>query len=225
MNENNVFENQPIPENNPNVAEPVRPVPVEEPVYTQRVRPVSNEQPVQPAQPVYAQPAQPAQPEQPVYAAPVDVDPPAQPVQPTYAQPEQPVYAQPAQPAQPAYVPVAPAKEDGNGLAIGSLVCSIVSIVCCCGILSIVGIILGAVAKKKGYKGGMATAGIVVGAIYTGILVITAIVMAICDLLGFGAMAFMSKSIADSYYNDSYDYGYYDSYDNYDDYFDYDFDY
>ena len=225
MNENNVFENQPMPENNPNVAEPVRPVPVEEPVYTQRVRPVSNEQPVQPAQPVYAQPAQPAQPEQPVYAAPVDVDPPAQPVQPTYAQPEQPVYAQPAQPAQPAYVPVAPAKEDGNGLAIGSLVCSIVSIVCCCGILSIVGIILGAVAKKKGYKGGMATAGIVVGAIYTGILVITAIVMAICDLLGFGAMAFMSKSIADSYYNDSYDYGYYDSYDNYDDYFDYDFDY
>ncbi len=219
MNENNVFENQPMPENNPNVAEPVRPVPVEEPVYTQRVRPVSNEQPVQPAQTVYAQP------EQPVYAAPVDVDPPAQPVQPTYAQPEQPVYAQPAQPAQPAYVPVAPAKEDGNGLAIGSLVCSIVSIVCCCGILSIVGIILGAVAKKKGYKGGMATAGIVVGAIYTGILVITAIVMAICDLLGFGAMAFKSKSIADSYYNDSYDYGYYDSYDNYDDYFDYDFDY
>ena len=87
------------------------------------------------------------------------------------------------------------------------------------------GIILGAVAKKKGYKGGMATAGIVVGAIYTGILVITATVMAICDLLGFDARAFMSKSIADSYYNDSYDYGYYDSYDNYDDYFDYDFDY
>ncbi|MBQ2000563.1 MAG: hypothetical protein II241_02125, partial [Clostridia bacterium] len=99
MNENNVFENQPMPENNPNVAEP----------------------------------AQPAQPEQPVYAAPVDVNPPAQPVQPTYAQPEQPVYAQPAygQPAQPAYVPVAPAKEEGKGLAIGSLVCGILSFFCC----------------------------------------------------------------------------------------------
>ena len=216
MNENNVFENQPIPENNPNVAEPVRPVPVEEPVYTQRVRPVSNEQPVQPVQP-----------EQPVYAAPVDVNPPAQPVQPTYAQPEQPVYAQPAQPAQPAYVPVAPVKEEGNGLAIGSLVCSIVSIVCCCGILSIVGIILGAVAKKKGYKGGMATAGIVVGAINTGILVITAIVMAIFHIFfGVGIFALASEAAYDSY-EDSY--GYYDSYDydydNYDDYFDYDFDY
>ena len=212
MNENNVFENQPIPENNPNVAEPVRPVPVEEPVYTQRVRPVPNEQPVQPAQTVYAQPAQPAQPEQPVYAAPVDVDPPAQPVQPTYTQP--------------AYVPAAPVKEEGEGLAIGSLVCSILSFFCC-GILSIVGIILGAVAKKKGYKGGMATAGIVVGAIYTGILVITAIVMAILHIcFGVGIFALASEVAYDSY-EDSY--GYYDSYDydydNYDDYFDYDFDY
>ena len=203
MNENNIYENQPIPETDtPNVAEPAQPV----------------------------QPVQPVQPEQPVYTAPVDVDPPAQPVQPTYtqpAQPAQPVYAQPAQPvyAQPnGYTTAAPVKEEGKGLAIGSLVCSILSFFCC-GILSIVGIILGAVAKKKGYKGGMATAGIVVGAIYTGILVITATVMAICDLLGFDARAFMSKSIADSYYNDSYDYGYYDSYDNYDDYFDYDFDY
>ena len=207
MNENNVFENQPIPENNPNVAEPVCPVPVEEPVYTQRVRPVSNEQPVQPAQPVYAQP------EQPVYAAPVDVDPPAQPVQPTYAQPEQPVYAQPVYAQPNGYTTAAPVKEEGKGLAIGSLVCSIVSIVCCCGILSIVGIILGAVAKKKGYKGGMATAGIIVSAISIGLSVISVIVMVICDLLGFGFMAFMSKSIADSYYNDSYDYGYYEDYD------------
>ena len=55
--------------------------------------------------------------------------------------------------------------EDGKGLAIASLVLGIVSFFCFAYITGILGIVLGAVAKSKGYKGGMATAGIICGVI------------------------------------------------------------
>ncbi len=197
MNDNNIYENQPIPENIPNT---------------------------QPVQPTYAEPVQP------VYSAPADVDPPVQP-----AEPEQPVYAQPAQqynyqaqpaqqynyqqPAQqPAYVPAVPVKKEGKGLAIASLICGIASFVLCCGwFTSIPGLILGIVSKKKGYKGGMATAGVVLNAIWTAIIAL-AIIAIIC-LYATGLWSGVMGSMTDGYY-DSYEdsYGYYDYYDSYDNY-------
>ncbi len=124
--------------------------------------PVAVEQPApapvveQPAPaPVVEQPA-PA-PQQPVYTQPT------QPAQPVYTQPAQPVYGQPVQPQQ---------KVPGKGLAIAGMVLGIVSLVTfwCYGFITgILAIVFGGVAKGKGYKGGMGTAGIVCGAISIGI--------------------------------------------------------
>lgn len=55
--------------------------------------------------------------------------------------------------------------QDGKGFAIASLVLGIVSFFCFAFISGTLGIIFGVVAKNKGYKGGMATAGIVCGVI------------------------------------------------------------
>ncbi len=131
------------PEPTPVVVEQPAPAPVmEQPVAQQPV----YAQPVQPAQPVYTQPVgQPVQPAQPVYT--------------------QPVYGQPMQ--QP--------KIPGKGLAITGMVLGIISLCTfwCYGfILGILGIIFGGVAKGKGYKGGMGTAGIVCGAISVGFWIV-----------------------------------------------------
>ena len=89
--------------------------------------------------------------------------------QPAYGQPGygqqpygQPAYGQPGYPA---------AGQSTNGLAIASLVSSIVGIFCC-GVLSIVGLVLGVIAKRQirdsnGTQSGdgMATAGIIIGGI------------------------------------------------------------
>lgn len=61
--------------------------------------------------------------------------------------------------------PNQPEKEPGKGLAIASMVCGIVSFLCFPLITGILGIIFGAVAKSKGCRSGMATAGIICGAI------------------------------------------------------------
>lgn len=53
----------------------------------------------------------------------------------------------------------------GLGFAIAGMVCGIVSFFCFAYILGALGIIFGAVAKSKGCKSGMATAGIVCGII------------------------------------------------------------
>ena len=53
----------------------------------------------------------------------------------------------------------------GKGLAIAGMVCGIVSFFCFPYILGLLGIIFGAVARNKGYRGGMATAGIACGVI------------------------------------------------------------
>ncbi len=127
--------------------------------------PVAVEQPA----PVVEQPApapvaeQPAQPAQPVYTQPV-----SQPVQPA-----QPVYAQPV------YAPQQP-KIPGKGLAVTGMVLGIISLCTfwCYGfILGILGIIFGGVAKGKGYKGGMGTAGIVCGAISVGFWIIMLLII------------------------------------------------
>ena len=60
----------------------------------------------------------------------------------------------------------------GKGLAIAAMVCGIVSFFCFGIILGVLAIIFGAVAKNKGYRGGMATAGIVLGAIGLGLYLI-----------------------------------------------------
>lgn len=79
-----------------------------------------------------------------------------------------PVYAAPAQTPAPATVP-------GKGLGIASLVCGIVSFFCFGVILGILAVVFGGVAKSKGYKGGMATAGIVLGIIGLALYVLTLI--------------------------------------------------
>lgn len=76
--------------------------------------------------------------------------------------------AEPAAPAQnPVFnsAPVQNAPLPGKGMAIAALVLGIVSFFCFPIITGVLGIIFGGVAKSKGYTGGMATAGIVCGAI------------------------------------------------------------
>lgn len=81
---------------------------------------------------------------------------------------------------------VEPAEPVSKGLAIGSLVCGILSIVCCCCginvIAGITGIILGCIQKKdeNGKKPGMAIAGIITSSV--GLLF--AIIYLILNLLG-----------------------------------------
>ena len=71
-----------------------------------------------------------------------------------------------------AYAP-ANAAQPGKGLAIAGMVCGIVSFFCFGFILGLLAIIFGAVAKSKGYTGGMATSGIVLGCIALGLYVIS----------------------------------------------------
>lgn len=67
-------------------------------------------------------------------------------------------------PVQPAYNRPAPA-QNGKGLAIASMVLGIVSLIMFALIAGTLAVVFGAMAKKKGYTGGMATAGLVLGVI------------------------------------------------------------
>lgn len=58
-----------------------------------------------------------------------------------------------------------PVSQPGKGLAIAGMILGIISFFCFPAITGALGIIFGAVAKSKGYRGGMATAGIVCGVI------------------------------------------------------------
>ena len=69
----------------------------------------------------------------------------------------------------------APVAEPGKGFAIASLVCGLVSILCCGGILAILAVVFGIIAKKQGSTSGMATAGIIIG----GILFVLGIVLSV----------------------------------------------
>lgn len=59
--------------------------------------------------------------------------------------------------------PMQPAQQKGKGLAIASLILGIVSFFVFAYIAGALAIIFGAVAKKQGFRGGLATAGIVLG--------------------------------------------------------------
>lgn len=72
-------------------------------------------------------------------------------------------------------VPVAPVSTPGKGLAIASMVCGIVSFFCFGLVLGLLAVIFGAVAKSKGYTGGMATAGVVLGVIGLALYVVALI--------------------------------------------------
>ena len=126
------------------------------------------------------------------YGAPQSVPAPA-----PYGQPQQPAYPQQPQPAyqQPGYTPNAYAStpyqqpgapQPGKGMAITSLVLGIVSIVfwffftpggVICGI---VGLILGIMAKSKGFSGGMQTGGLVTSIIGTALCAISLVACLAC---------------------------------------------
>lgn len=58
-----------------------------------------------------------------------------------------------------------PVKQPGDGKATGSLICGIISLFFAGIILGIVAVVMGVQAKKEGFVGGKATAGIVLGVI------------------------------------------------------------
>ena len=86
----------------------------------------------------------------------------AAPAQPSEPQAAQPVYSAPVQPQVTQPVKAA---TPGKGLAIAGMILGIVSLLCFPYITGVLGVIFGAVAKSKGCKSGMATAGIVCGVI------------------------------------------------------------
>ena len=69
------------------------------------------------------------------------------------------------------YTPVS-TNQPGKGFAIAGMVCGIVSFFCFGFILGLLAIIFGAVAKNKGYQGGMATSGVVLGCIALALYVV-----------------------------------------------------
>jgi len=78
-----------------------------------------------------------------------------------------------------------------NGLGIASLVCAIIGFFCC-GILSIVAIILGAVGISKDDEPGMAKAGLIIGIIslVVSILILVFAFSFIMSLIGLGAITY-----------------------------------
>ncbi len=76
-----------------------------------------------------------------------------------------------------------------NGLGIGALICGILGF-CCCGILSVVAIILGAIGISKDDEPGMAKAGLILGVISLVIGIVIAIFLWgwIMTLLNLGSL-------------------------------------
>lgn len=72
-----------------------------------------------------------------------------------------------------------PVKQPGMGLAIAGMICGILSFLCLWYITGPLGIVFGIIAKSKGCKSGMATAGIVCGAIGTVLSLVLIVIMLI----------------------------------------------
>ncbi|MCL2529554.1 MAG: DUF4190 domain-containing protein [Coriobacteriia bacterium] len=136
--------------------------------------PPTTVQEVQPVQPVQAT-VQPVQPPQPVQATVQPVQPPAVGSGSGYN------YSQ--MPASPGYVQ--PPASATNGLAVASLICGIAGF-CSGGLLSIVAIILGVLARKKPEQQGLALAGIILG--------IAALVLYILTYIGIGLLGWAAYS-------------------------------
>lgn len=82
-------------------------------------------------------------------------------------------------------MPPVPRHQPAKGLALGSFLCGLGSIVCCMPPAAIVGLILGGVAKRKGNRSGLRRAGVVcsiVGLILT-VAVIILGVFAVMDYM------------------------------------------
>lgn len=82
-----------------------------------------------------------------------------------------------------------PVKQPAMGLAIAAMICGIVSFLCFWYITGPLGIIFGAVAKNKGCKSGMATAGIVCGIIGVALGIVFVVLLkgatnALVDMMG-----------------------------------------
>lgn len=174
--------------------------------------PAQQEQPQQPAQVYRNQPQQGygGQPQQGLPNQPQGGYP-EHPYQQQQQYPQQPPYRQ-YQYQQPQYLPPMP-PQPGNGQATASLICSIFSLVVSyMGPFAIVGVILGiiaivtaACAKKKGFIGGMATAGLVMGIIGTILSTICFITCLAClGVIGSGACAAASDWASAEYYWDSH---------------------
>jgi len=92
--------------------------------------------------------------------------------------------AAPGYNSNPGYNPVPggygyPAADEGKGFAIASLILGILSFIVFGIIFGPLAIVLGVVAKNKGSKSPMATAGIVIGAIGTALMIISYILLAL----------------------------------------------
>lgn len=117
----------------------------------------------------------------------------------------------PASPYQPYGAPPAPygsfqPTQQTNGLAIGSLIVSIASVVFCCGLPGIAGAIMGHIARKQireqGQAGdGMALGGIIVGWAAFG-LALAGVILYVVLIVIFGVWA----ESADCYYDRDGDY-------------------
>lgn len=100
-----------------------------------------------------------------------------------------------------------PATKQTNGLAIASLVVSLVGLVFCCGFPSVAGAIMGHVARKQireqGQEGdGMALAGIIVGWAAFGLAVAGAILYVVLVVV----LGVWADSASDCYYDSDGDY-------------------
>ena len=79
--------------------------------------------------------------------------------------------------------------EAGKGMAIAALVCGILSFLICPGLCGILAIIFGIVAKKQGYKGAMATVGLVLGIVGIVAAIVVAIFSIVVPLIAAGSAA------------------------------------
>ncbi|WP_370946815.1 DUF4190 domain-containing protein [Amycolatopsis sp. cg5] len=91
-------------------------------------------------------------------------------------------YPQPGYPYGPGFNP---ASQD-TGMAVGALVCSIVGLFLCGGTLSIVGVVLGHIARAKAKRGEAGGEGMALAALIIGYLAIGLIVLGIGVFLVFG---------------------------------------
>jgi hypothetical protein len=100
--------------------------------------------------------------------------------------PQQPYYPLAGQPYYGGYGPGPPAQQKTNGMAIASLVCSVLGLFC--GVGAILGVVLGFVARGQIHRSagaekgeGLAIAGIVVGFVVIALGILVAVIIAVTN--------------------------------------------